>query len=80
MDDVNGLVHDFAEGRESPRKLNSTHIVFIPKIANPTFVGQFRLISLCNYSYKIFSKLLANTLKPWLPKVISLTQNAFVEG
>lgn len=54
-EDVNGLVMDFAEGKESPKKLNSAHIVLIPKVANPTSVGQYSSISLCKYSYKIFS-------------------------
>ncbi|KAB2625226.1 ribonuclease H protein [Pyrus ussuriensis x Pyrus communis] len=64
----------------NPIRLNSTYIVLILKMANPVLVGHFRPISLCNYFYKIFSKLLANWLKPWLPMRISPSQNAFVEG
>lgn len=77
---MNGLLEDFATGREISGKLISTHIVLIPKVVNPSSVSQFRPINLCKYSYKIFSKLLANRLKPWLPGIISPTQNAFVEG
>lgn len=60
--EVNAMVRAFANGDDSPRKLNSTHIVFIPKIANPISMGQFRSISLRNYSYKTFLKILANRL------------------
>ena len=52
----------------------------IPKVKNPESVGQFRPISLCNYSYKFISKVLANSLKSFLPNIISPMQNAFVEG
>ncbi|XP_070681706.1 uncharacterized protein [Malus domestica] len=34
--DVIGMVEDFVGERQNPRKLNSTHIVLIPKTANPT--------------------------------------------
>lgn len=37
-------------------------------------------ISLCNYSYKVLSKVMANCLKPFLSALISPTQNAFVVG
>lgn len=43
--------------------LNQTYISLIPKVKNPKTIGQFRPISLCNFSYKIISKLLANRLK-----------------
>ena len=38
---------------------NSTFLALIPKEVNPSTFDRFRPISLCNASYKIFSKLLA---------------------
>ena len=78
--DVNEFVEVLIQGVEVPRQLNATHLVLIPKTLNPDSVSQFRPISLCNYSYKVLSKVLANRLKVFIPELISSTQNAFVAG
>lgn len=51
--EVNGMAANFMNGRTSPRRLNSTSIVLIPKTQNPELVSHFRPISLCNFSYKV---------------------------
>ena len=78
--DINELIGVLIQGQVSPGGLNATHVVLIPKVLNPEMVSQFRPISLCNYSYKVLSKVLANRLKPLLPILISPNQNAFVSG
>lgn len=60
------------------KEVNSSLIVLIPKITNPTFVNHFKPISLCNVVYKIISKLLITKLRPLLDKLISPTQSAFI--
>jgi len=59
---------------------NSTYLALIPKDSNPKTFSRFRPISLCNASYKILAKLLANRIKPLLKRVISSSQSGFVEG
>nr|XP_008351105.2 uncharacterized protein LOC103414509 [Malus domestica] len=80
VEDVNNLVRSFLRDEISPTEINNTHIVLLPKIPNPESVSHFRPISLCNYSYKVLSKVLAIKLKILLPQIISPTQNAFVAG
>lgn len=77
---VCSMVKSFFHSGYLLKQLNHTFIALIPKTANPASVSQFRPISLCNVSYKIISKLLANRLKQVLSKLISPTQTAFVPG
>ncbi|XP_050387335.1 uncharacterized protein LOC126803595 [Argentina anserina] len=72
--------HDFINGNACLKELNRTHIVLIPKVPSPKMTGHFRPISLCNNSYKIVSKVLANRLKLILPSLIYENRNAFVPG
>ncbi|CAN6583316.1 unnamed protein product [Malus baccata var. baccata] len=78
--DVNSLIRTLLHKEVGPNTVNATHVVLIPKVPNPEMISQFRLISLCNYSYKVLSKVLANRLKVVLPNIISSSQNAFVAG
>ena len=57
-----------------------TLIVLIPKIDNPTFMKDFRPISLCNVVYKIITKVLTNRLRPFLPDIVSPLQGGFIPG
>ena len=66
--------------RKVPAYLNQTHITFIPKIKGPKTIGNYRLISLCNSVYKIISKILVTRIRPYLDKLISPFQIAFVLG
>ena len=59
---------------------NSTFLALIPKEVNPSSFDRFRPISLCNASYKILAKLLANRFNLLLGKLISPLQGGFVKG
>lgn len=71
---------DFVEAGKLLQSMNKTHIILVPKVPNPELMTQFRPFSLCNFSYKILSKVLANRLKAILPLLISHNQAAFVQG
>jgi hypothetical protein len=58
---------------------NSSFLSLIPKETNPSSFNLFRPISLCNVSYKIISKIIANHLKPFLLALISPNKGGFVE-
>lgn len=80
QDDLLKLVRDFFSSGVLPSDLNKTIIALIPKNSHPESLDQFRPISLCNYAYKVISKILANRLKPLLCDLISEEQAAFVSG
>ncbi|CAL1353160.1 unnamed protein product [Linum trigynum] len=73
------ILQALAEGKLPP-KMNRTLICLIPKVKKPKSPKDYRPISLCNVSYKILSKVLANRLRTILHKLISETQSAFVPG
>eukprot|EP00253_Pinus_taeda_P005207 PITA_05207 len=58
--------------------IKSSHLALIPKDPNPLSFDRFHPISLCNVSYKIITKILANRLKNLLPSLISENQGGFV--
>ncbi|KAL0411165.1 UNVERIFIED_CONTAM: hypothetical protein Slati_3706200 [Sesamum latifolium] len=76
--EVTSFVLDFLNNRHFDPKFNYTYIVLIPKCPNPEHITQFKPISLCNISYKIASKMIANRLKPFKNDIISESQSAFV--
>ena len=69
-------VKDFFCTGVMPEGVNSTTIVLIPKVANPTKLSEYRPISLCNVIYKIISKCFVNRLAPLLD--ISPTESTFI--
>jgi hypothetical protein len=61
-------------------EVNETIIVLIPKINDPVSLKYFRSISLCNVTYKIMTKCIANRLLPLLDGLIRECESAFIPG
>ncbi|KAL5767803.1 hypothetical protein ACOSQ2_014586 [Xanthoceras sorbifolium] len=55
-------------------------VVLIPKVNVPVRVKEFRPISLCNVTYKLIAKMLANRLRDFLETIIFPNHSAFVPG
>ncbi len=72
------VVHNFFREGQLLKKLNHTYITLIPKKLGACNFNHFRPISLCNFYYKIISKIMVNRLRPLLAKLIDPTQAAFV--
>lgn len=78
--DVTLLVLEILNGNMSPRSINKTFIVLIPKGKNPNSPKEYQRISLCNVVVKIVTKVIANRIKVILPDIIDLEKSAFVQG
>ena len=61
-------------------RVNATFLVLVPKRGGAEDLKDFRPISLVGSLYKLLAKVLANRIKKVMGKVISESQNAFVEG
>ena len=60
----------FAHGT-IPAYLNTTLITLVPKCNNPESLANYMPISLCNFVYKVISKVLVARIRPLLNNLIS---------
>ncbi|KAI0507814.1 hypothetical protein KFK09_013942 [Dendrobium nobile] len=73
------VVKIFFETGSLPNSVKATAIVLIPKTSHASHINEFRPISLCNTFYKIIAKILANRMKPFMPKIIHNSQAGFIK-
>jgi hypothetical protein len=62
------------------QSINGSYIVLVPKIDNPSVVGDFRPISLLNSSIKLITKILANRLQKVILRVVYQNQYGFIKS
>lgn len=60
------------------QSINDTYLALIPKCDNPKHISQFHLIALCNVTYKIIIKIIANRLKHFMNHLITYHQSSFI--
>ncbi|KAJ8505060.1 hypothetical protein OPV22_005946 [Ensete ventricosum] len=78
-DVIKACRHFFSSGHIL-KDLNCTFISLVPKNDGADSLENYRPISLCNFIYKVISKLLADRLQKVMNKVISPNQAAFLKG
>lgn len=76
--DLSSLIKGIFENPERVADLNETLISLIPKMELVTCMKHFRPISLCNVSYKIVTKIIAQRLRGLMPHLIGSCQSSFV--
>ncbi|RVW28422.1 Transposon TX1 uncharacterized 149 kDa protein [Vitis vinifera] len=78
--EIMGFFKEFHERGRFVKSLNATFLVLVLKRGGAKDLKDFRPISLVGSLYKLLAKVLANRIKKVMGKVISESQNAFVEG
>lgn len=78
--DVIAAIKNFFRSGQLLRKVNATSVALVPKVPNPSKVGDFRPISCCNTIYKCIAKILSKRLQLALPSLIDPVQSGFVKG
>jgi hypothetical protein len=78
--DVTQVIHQLSQLRGNTfNLLNTTNIVLLSKKDRAEKIGDYRPISLVHNIAKIFSKILASRLAPWLHEMVSSNQSALVK-
>jgi hypothetical protein len=78
--DIVRMFQDFHTGDLDLTRLNFALLTLIPKELGGRSMKKYRQISLCNCSFKIFSKVLTIRLGKIADRFISTQQSAFIGG
>nr|XP_025664883.1 uncharacterized protein LOC112763420 [Arachis hypogaea] len=78
--DVCNLTKNIFQNPDKVKEVNETLITLIPKIEPVEHLKQLRPISLCNVSYKVITKILANRLRSVMNNLVMPNQCSFVPG
>jgi hypothetical protein len=73
------LFDDFHRDKLDLYRLNFALITIIPKDNDARIMNKFRPISLLNYSYKIFTKVLTNRIGLVADRLIASNQTTFIK-
>ena len=79
-EEVMDFFKEFFEQKKFVRSLNATFLEMIPNKGNVEDIKDYRPINLLGGLYKIVAKVMVNRLRRVTDKVVSPSQNAFVEG
>ena len=79
-DKICDFIEDCFDNPSSMATINRSKIVLIPKVDNPSSLREYRPISLCNVSFKIITKVLANRFRGIMGHLIGHEQCGFIPG
>eukprot|EP00253_Pinus_taeda_P036481 PITA_36481 len=74
------MIHKSQDYQKIGGYTNSAFLALIPKEKGANSFNRFHPISLCNIGYKVITKVIANRLKRFLPKIILDNQGRFIQG
>lgn len=75
------VFNDLLDGKDLPLYFNSALLKVLPKPGrDPELPSSYRPILLLNSDYKLYTKILAERLKPILPQIIHEDQTGFISG
>ncbi|GAA0183546.1 hypothetical protein LIER_31085 [Lithospermum erythrorhizon] len=77
--DVCMAVKEFFATEVLLKSWNHTILALLPKTSGSPRVGDFRPIGLTNVLYKVITKILAQRMAPFLPRLVDKAQGAFVK-
>lgn len=78
--DFYDLCEAFQRGDLCLQSLNGSYITLLPKIDHPSKAGDYRPISLLNFSMKLITKPLANILQQVVISLIHVNQYGFIKS
>lgn len=78
--DVMRFIAEFFRKDRLNRGANASFTTLIPKVPNPSALGEYRLISFVGNLYRIIAKLLANKLKNVIGEIFEKNQFSFIQG
>ncbi|KAJ9565730.1 hypothetical protein OSB04_001696 [Centaurea solstitialis] len=78
--DVLVAIHNFFYRGRLAKELNHTLLCLLPKSHNASTVSDFRPIACCSVLYKCISKIIVERMKPYLDRLVSKAQSAFIPG
>ncbi|KAF3784888.1 Transposon TX1 uncharacterized protein [Nymphaea thermarum] len=78
--DIWRVVDNFFKTRKLVCSLNKTYLMLIPKKRRARRIEDYRPIALCNSLYKVIAKVMVKRMKNIIPRLIGITQGAFVKS
>ncbi|XP_026451584.1 uncharacterized protein LOC113351891 [Papaver somniferum] len=79
QEDFVNEIQYFWRRKYEPRGLNSNFLILLPKTQNAKKPGQFRPISLRNFSFKVFTKIISTRLSGFMGNLVSPQQAAYIK-